>query len=47
MYAERVMFHGPQYRGVEAVHAVGERHIRGRLRTPGAARERCSTAACS
>jgi acyl transferase domain-containing protein len=34
MYARRVMFHGPMYRGVTAVHAVGERHIRGRLRVP-------------
>ena len=34
MYARRVMFHGPQYRGVEAVHAVSDRHIRGRLRAP-------------
>jgi acyl transferase domain-containing protein len=34
MYAQRVMFHGPMYRGVTAVHAVGERHIRGRLCVP-------------
>jgi acyl transferase domain-containing protein len=34
MYAQRVMFHGPMYRGVTAVHAVAERHIRGRLRVP-------------
>ncbi len=34
MYAQRVMFHGPAYRGVETVHAVGDRHIRGRLRLP-------------
>jgi acyl transferase domain-containing protein len=34
MYATRVMFHGPRYRGVETVHAVGERSARGRLRVP-------------
>ena len=34
MYAARVMFHGPRYRSVTAIHAVGERHIRALLRTP-------------
>jgi len=34
MYATRIMFHGPRYRGVIAVRAVGERHIRGLLRMP-------------
>jgi hypothetical protein len=34
MYAKRIMFHGPVYRGVTAVHAVGKHHIRGLLRTP-------------
>jgi hypothetical protein len=34
MYARRIMFHGPDYRGVVTVHAVGERHIRGLLRVP-------------
>ena len=34
MYAERIMFHGPRYRGVVAVHAIGEGHFRGTLRTP-------------
>jgi len=34
MYATRVMFHGPRYRGVEAVHAIAERGVRGQLRAP-------------
>jgi acyl transferase domain-containing protein len=34
MYADRVLFHGPRYRGVEKVHALGDRHIRGTLRVP-------------
>jgi len=34
MYATRVMFHGPAYRGVEAVHALSQRGARGRLRVP-------------
>jgi acyl transferase domain-containing protein len=34
MYAARIMFHGPAYRGVETVHAVSERSARGRLRVP-------------
>jgi acyl transferase domain-containing protein len=34
LYGKRVMFHGPMYRGVVAVHALGERHIRGQLRAP-------------
>jgi acyl transferase domain-containing protein len=39
LYAERVMFHGPRFRTVVAVHAVGTGHVRGLLRTlapPGA-----------
>jgi polyketide synthase-like dehydratase family protein len=34
MYADRILFHGPRYRGVEKVHALGDRHIRGTLRVP-------------
>jgi acyl transferase domain-containing protein len=34
MYATRIMFHGPAYRGVETVHAVSEHGARGRLRAP-------------
>jgi acyl transferase domain-containing protein len=34
MYATRVMFHGPRYRGVETVLAIGERSVRGQLRAP-------------
>jgi acyl transferase domain-containing protein len=39
LYAKRVMFHGPRFRAVVAVHAVGTHHVRGQLRTltpPGA-----------
>ncbi|MEU3457304.1 beta-ketoacyl synthase N-terminal-like domain-containing protein [Micromonospora sp. NPDC006766] len=34
MYAERLMFHGPLFRGVTEVHALGERHVRGVVTTP-------------
>nr|WP_244199514.1 beta-ketoacyl synthase N-terminal-like domain-containing protein [Amycolatopsis thailandensis] len=34
LYTERWMFHGPKYQGVEDLVAVGERHVRGVLRTP-------------
>jgi acyl transferase domain-containing protein len=34
MYGDRILFHGPRYRGVVKVHAIGDRHIRGLLRTP-------------
>jgi acyl transferase domain-containing protein len=34
MYGDRILFHGPRYRGVERVHALGDRHIRGTLRVP-------------
>ncbi|MFK0251670.1 beta-ketoacyl synthase N-terminal-like domain-containing protein [Amycolatopsis azurea] len=34
LYTERWMFHGPQFQGVEELVAVGERHVRGTLRTP-------------
>jgi Polyketide synthase dehydratase len=33
-YSERYTFHGPGISGMTAVHAVGERHVRGLLRTP-------------
>jgi acyl transferase domain-containing protein len=33
-YAERYTFHGPGIGGVVAVHAVGDLHVRGLLRTP-------------
>lgn len=33
-YAERYTFHGPGIGGMVAVHAVGQRHVRGLLRTP-------------
>jgi malonyl CoA-acyl carrier protein transacylase/phosphopantetheinyl transferase (holo-ACP synthase) len=36
MYAERLMFHGPQFQGVTAVHALGDLHVRGRVSTPAA-----------
>ncbi|MDT4990887.1 MAG: hypothetical protein QOH97_779 [Actinoplanes sp.] len=29
MYEKRYMFHGPQFQGVTAVHALGEMHVRG------------------
>ena len=34
MYAERLMFHGPQFQGVTAVHALGDQHVRGEVTTP-------------
>ena len=34
MYSRRIMFHGPRYRGVTAIHAVGDQHVRGELRAP-------------
>jgi acyl transferase domain-containing protein/phosphopantetheinyl transferase len=34
MYAERLMFHGPLFQGVTAVHALGDRHVRGAVTTP-------------
>ncbi|GAA0569617.1 type I polyketide synthase [Paractinoplanes ferrugineus] len=39
MYTERLMFHGPQFQGVTAIHALGDRHVRGTVtqpRAPGA-----------
>ncbi|WP_433458172.1 beta-ketoacyl synthase N-terminal-like domain-containing protein [Micromonospora sp. CA-248212] len=34
MYAERLMFHGPQFQGITAVHALGDMHVRGVVRAP-------------
>ncbi|MFY1702066.1 beta-ketoacyl synthase N-terminal-like domain-containing protein [Micromonospora sp. WMMA1923] len=34
MYAERLMFHGPQFQGVTEVHALGDRHVRGVVTAP-------------
>ncbi|WP_428965083.1 beta-ketoacyl synthase N-terminal-like domain-containing protein [Micromonospora fluostatini] len=34
MYAERLMFHGPQFRGVTQVHALGDMHVRGVVTAP-------------
>lgn len=34
MYAERLMFHGPQFQGVTAIHALGDRHVRGTVTQP-------------
>ncbi|MFG2049565.1 beta-ketoacyl synthase N-terminal-like domain-containing protein [Micromonospora sp. NPDC048935] len=34
MYAERLMFHGPQFQGVTAVHALGDMHVRGVVTAP-------------
>ncbi|MFV2020219.1 beta-ketoacyl synthase N-terminal-like domain-containing protein [Micromonospora sp. LOL_023] len=34
MYAERLMFHGPQFQGVSTVHALGEMHVRGVVTAP-------------
>jgi phosphopantetheinyl transferase (holo-ACP synthase) len=34
MYAERLMFHGPQFQGVTTVHALGDRHARGVVTAP-------------
>ncbi|MDM4721113.1 beta-ketoacyl synthase N-terminal-like domain-containing protein [Micromonospora sp. WMMA1363] len=35
-YAERWLFHGPAFQGITAIHALGQRHIRGLLTTPAA-----------
>jgi phosphopantetheine--protein transferase-like protein len=34
MYAERLMFHGPQFQGVTAVYALGDNHVRGAVTNP-------------
>ncbi|WP_329009166.1 polyketide synthase dehydratase domain-containing protein [Micromonospora rifamycinica] len=34
MYAERLMFHGPQFQGVTDVHALGDMHVRGVVTAP-------------
>jgi len=34
LYADRWMFHGPAYRGVAAMHAIGDNGIDGALRVP-------------
>ncbi|MBE1578038.1 acyltransferase domain-containing protein [Amycolatopsis roodepoortensis] len=34
LYTDRWMFHGPKFQGVEELVAVGDRHVRGVLRTP-------------
>ncbi|MFI9639307.1 beta-ketoacyl synthase N-terminal-like domain-containing protein [Micromonospora sp. NPDC051925] len=34
MYAERLMFHGPQFQGVTEVHALGDMHVRGVVTAP-------------
>ncbi len=34
LYSDRWMFHGPKYQGVSELTAVGDRHVRGVLRTP-------------
>jgi 3-oxoacyl-(acyl-carrier-protein) synthase/malonyl CoA-acyl carrier protein transacylase/phosphopantetheinyl transferase len=34
LYTDRWMFHGPKFQGVSELTAVGERHVRGVLRTP-------------
>jgi phosphopantetheinyl transferase (holo-ACP synthase) len=34
MYDERLMFHGPQFQGVTAVHALGDMHVRGIVTAP-------------
>ena len=34
MYAERLMFHGPLFQAVTAVHAYGDMHVRGRVTAP-------------
>jgi phosphopantetheinyl transferase len=36
MYDERLMFHGPQFQGVTAIHALGDRHVRGTITQPAA-----------
>jgi acyl transferase domain-containing protein/phosphopantetheinyl transferase len=36
MYTERLMFHGPQFQGVTAIHALGDRHVRGTVTQPAA-----------
>jgi acyl transferase domain-containing protein/phosphopantetheinyl transferase len=36
MYAERLMFHGPQFQAVTAVTALGDMHVRGQVTTPAA-----------
>jgi phosphopantetheinyl transferase len=34
MYDERLMFHGPQFQAVTAVHAYGDMHVRGQVTAP-------------
>ncbi|WP_218105670.1 type I polyketide synthase [Micromonospora inyonensis] len=34
MYAERLMFHGPQFQGVTTIHAIGDMHVRGVVTAP-------------
>ncbi|GGK83894.1 polyketide synthase [Mangrovihabitans endophyticus] len=34
MYEERLMFHGPRFQGVTAVHALGDMHVRGVVTAP-------------
>ncbi|WDZ86648.1 type I polyketide synthase [Micromonospora cathayae] len=34
MYAERLMFHGPQFQGVTKIHAIGDMHVRGEVTAP-------------
>ncbi|WBB77653.1 beta-ketoacyl synthase N-terminal-like domain-containing protein [Micromonospora sp. WMMD882] len=34
MYAERLMFHGPQFQGVTRIHAIGDMHVRGEVTAP-------------
>ncbi|WP_410655185.1 beta-ketoacyl synthase N-terminal-like domain-containing protein [Amycolatopsis sp. lyj-112] len=36
LYTERWMFHGPAFQGVSELTGIGERHVRGVLRTPAA-----------
>ncbi|WP_083826543.1 type I polyketide synthase [Hoyosella subflava] len=36
LYSRRWMFHGPQFQGVTELTAIGDRHVRGVLKTPAA-----------
>ncbi|WP_278315188.1 beta-ketoacyl synthase N-terminal-like domain-containing protein [Lolliginicoccus levis] len=36
LYTRRWMFHGPRFQGVTELTAIGDRHVRGLLRTPAA-----------